>query len=123
MAGMGCSLVITREFKKVRIEGYTSTFYPAFINLVDNSLHWLSTHDGEKEVQLDARGSTLVVRDSGPGVDKRVEEQIFDFGFSTRPGGSGLGLTIARQVLERAGWTLSYSSAGEIPEFMLAPKE
>jgi len=41
--------------------------------------------------------------DTGPGIHRRLWESIFALGFSTRPGGAGLGLFVARSVVESMG--------------------
>ncbi len=108
LADLDVEIRPSREFQAARLEGYTSTFYPVFINLVDNSLYWIRRDSpGRAQViELDKRGNTLVYRDSGPGIAADVADRVFDFGFTTKPGGSGLGLAIASQVLERAGWSI-----------------
>ena len=49
--------------------------------------------------------ATLVVRDSGPGVDKTLIDRVFQpFVTSKPPGkGTGLGLFVARQLLKQVG--------------------
>ena len=49
----------------------------------------------------------MLITDSGPGVDKRDREAIFEFGFSRKPGGRGMGLHISREVLHRVGYELT----------------
>ncbi|MBN1641807.1 MAG: response regulator [Anaerolineae bacterium] len=44
--------------------------------------------------------------DSGPGAHYQLWERIFDFGFTTRSGGAGLGLTISRQIATSLGGRL-----------------
>jgi len=41
--------------------------------------------------------------DTGPGIHRQLWEQIFALGFTSRPGGSGLGLYIARSLVESMG--------------------
>ena len=41
--------------------------------------------------------------DNGPGIHRQLWESIFALGFSTRPGGTGLGLFIARSLVESMG--------------------
>lgn len=79
-------------------------------NLLDNSIYWLTQHHG------DGKGGTLQIRvtnlkqgfrilfsDDGPGVPPEDRERIFDQEFSRKPNGMGLGLFIARQVIEMYG--------------------
>lgn len=53
-------------------------------------------------------------RDTGPGIHRRWWEEIFALGFSTRPGGTGLGLFIVRCLVESMGGAI-YVEASPIP--------
>lgn len=66
---------------------------------------------GERgEIRLDARARDgaveIDVADSGPGVPVELEARIFEPFFTTRPRGTGLGLPIARQIVEAHGGKL-----------------
>ena len=124
LADVGVEIRPSREFQAARLEGYTSTFYPVFINLVDNSLYWIQRElaGSTQVIELDKRGDTLVYRDSGPGIAADIADRVFDFGFTTKPGGSGLGLAIASQVLERAGWSIHLGDRNDGTEFLIRPK-
>ncbi|HUO07158.1 MAG TPA: HAMP domain-containing sensor histidine kinase [Phycisphaerae bacterium] len=56
---------------------------------------------------------TLLIRDSGPGIPPDIRERIFEPFFSTKPNGSGLGLTLVRRVISGAGGTILYESSPE----------
>lgn len=108
-------LSVTDNFKAFEVESFVSTLYPAFVNLVDNALYWLehgkNLHvDGAKprakRITLDVVDGALVVADSGPGILPEDELSIFETGYSRKPGGSGLGLSITKDVLEREGFRL-----------------
>ena len=79
----------------------------ALINLVRNAVE--ATPAGGAPVELRAlRGKDAVVfevEDSGPGV-ANIDNLFVPF-FTTKPGGSGIGLVLARQVAEAHGGTLS----------------
>lgn len=79
----------------------------ALINLVRNAVE--ATPAGGAAVELRAlRGKDAVVfevEDSGPGV-ANIDNLFVPF-FTTKPGGSGIGLVLARQVAEAHGGTLS----------------
>jgi len=77
-----------------------SQFNLAVSNLLINSIQAVSE---KGEIHLFTRGSRknvfIVIRDNGPGISKEHLPRIFDFMFSTKPMGSGLGLSIAKKII------------------------
>lgn len=53
----------------------------------------------------------LEVQDSGSGIAEEIRDRVFDFHFTTRADGSGLGLPICKRLVESAGGTISFESA------------
>ena len=108
------SLVRTDAFAAATVEGYPSSFYPVFANLVDNAIYWLSGQNEqlERRIQLDADGGGFLVSDSGPGVHPRDRDDIFDIGFTRKPEGRGMGLHISRLTLREAGYDLTLEDGG-----------
>ena len=79
-------------------------------NLVDNGLYWIthrhgSTNGGEICVTLQKleHGFSVRVTDDGPGISVDNREMIFEPYYSTKPNGIGLGLYIARLLIEPYG--------------------
>jgi len=70
-----------------------------------------------------SHGTTLSVRDSGPGIPRELHERIFQPFFTTREGteaGRGLGLTIVDRVAKRHGARLTLASEpGRGTEFQI----
>ena len=99
----------TPGFREATVVGFRSSFYPCFVNLVDNAIFWLSGQKpGEKRsIELDADGTTFLVTDSGPGVRARDSQAIFTMGFTRKPGGRGMGLYISRRILKEIGYELT----------------
>ena len=102
------TLRATKPFANAKVVGFPSSFYPVFVNLVDNAIFWLSQQNPqhERNIVLDERGGELLVSDTGPGINVRDREAIFEFGFSRKPGGRGMGLHIGRESLHRVGFDL-----------------
>ena len=96
----------TSQFDRHTMMGYPSTFYPVFVNLIDNSLFWLSDQPKPRRILLDVVDGAMVISDSGPGIQQRDWESIFELGFTRKPNGRGLGLYISREVLRRVGYTI-----------------
>lgn len=106
LADEGIELCATKGFLAYRLTEYPSTIYPVFVNLVANALYWVGEFQGERTITLDVANGDMIVADSGPGVANRDREAIFEMNFTRKPGGSGYGLFIAREVLERDGMSL-----------------
>jgi signal transduction histidine kinase len=102
----------SKEFLQASIEQYPSTIYPVFVNLIDNAIYWLTDYAGRREIRLDVSADGFVIEDSGPGVPVEYRDAIFEQGFSEKPGGTGLGLYIAQQVLRREGMDLRLAEPG-----------
>ena len=117
------SLTATRAFVDAKIIGFPSSFYPVFVNLVDNAIFWLSQQNPrhKRNIELDERGGALLVVDTGPGVDVRDREAIFEFGFSRKPGGRGMGLHIGRETLRRVGFDLQLIDGDKGATFGVVP--
>lgn len=76
-------------------------FHGALLNLVLNAEQAMP-EGGQLVVRTYAIGDRVALDliDTGVGMDARTCSQIFDAFFSTKPGGSGLGLPIARKIIE-----------------------
>jgi two-component system sensor histidine kinase MprB len=103
--------VIVEVRSRAAVDAPRSALERAVTNLVDNACKF-DTTGGRIDVVVD--GGSLRVLDRGPGVEPGEEERIFDrFHRSTAARsmpGSGLGLSIVREVVERAGGTVSASA-------------
>ena len=63
-----------------------------------------------RSADTDAPAVVVRVEDTGAGMDARVREQAFDEFFTTKAGGSGLGLSFVRRVIEAHGGLISLDS-------------
>jgi signal transduction histidine kinase len=88
----------------------------AMLNLGKNALE-ASPRGGKVSLKAryadggDGKGQIeIVVKDGGPGIPRKYREQIFQPFFSTKSDGTGLGLPIARKIIEAHGGNLCLSS-------------
>ncbi len=91
----------------VTVKGREGRLERAVSNLIDNAVKW-SPDDGPIDIVL--AGGRLAVRDHGPGVLDADKDHIFDRFFRSDTArstpGSGLGLSIVKQVAEEHGGTV-----------------
>ena len=83
------------------------------INLLSNAIH-ATSEQGCVSILVEsfAEGISIAVSDTGTGIPKENIEKIFDPFFSTKaPGeGTGLGLFVTREIVEKFGGTLTVDS-------------
>ena len=73
-----------------------------FDNLINNSIYWLGANEGEKKVIITIDKPWVYFEDNGPGIDKSVENTLFNPFVTCKPEGKGrgLGLFIIQQLLD-----------------------
>jgi two-component system sensor histidine kinase MprB len=115
------------DLQESMVRGVPSSIERAISNLLDNAAKW-SPPEGEIEVTV--RDGELTVRDHGPGIDSGDLPFVFDR-FYRAPSarglpGSGLGLSIVRQVAEAHGGTVTAEAAeggGTLMRLTLLPEK
>jgi len=55
----------------------------------------------------------MLVSNSGPGIKRRIADRIFEFRYSQKKNGRGMGLYISREILRREGLDLVLEKSGE----------
>ena len=88
------------------------------LNLIMNAVEAMSCSGDSARIlqlrsQLDGAGTVLIkVADSGPSIDPKVAERMFQPFFTTKPGGMGMGLAICKTIIKQHGGSLT-ASAGK----------
>jgi len=81
------------------------------VNLVQNAVE-ASPEGGEVRVAIDRNDGFACIRvmDRGAGLSQGLQERAFAAGVTSKPGGSGLGLTIVRSLAEQHGGSVRLSN-------------
>ncbi len=97
------------------VKGDRDQLYHAFSNIIINALQAMP---GGGKVDLNCSyienpdGRVIVeIADNGPGIKKDILPKLFKPFFSTKSGGTGLGLVIARNIIKDHGGTIEIDSA------------
>ncbi len=99
------------------------------INIVKNAVQALAADDtGEKEIKKltitamngESGGAYISVVDNGVGIEEEALKKIFIPFFTTKKSGSGIGLSLSKQIMRNHGGSISAKSQiGEGTEFLL----
>jgi signal transduction histidine kinase len=86
-------------------------------NLISNALDASSPPNARVSIQIgrEENSAVLLVEDNGSGISEAHLHRIFDPFFTTKDDtGTGIGLWVTRELVEKAGGTISVKS-GELP--------
>ncbi len=99
----------------VTVAGDSGALEQLFLNLMQNAAQALEP-GGEATVAVGAKGERVevTVSDNGAGIPEHEMSRVFEPLFSTRPEGTGLGLTIARRIAVAHRGTLELESEAGI---------
>ena len=89
----------------IYIEGDEKQLSQVFLNLLKNSMQSLEGKtDGQIEVTLEVTNKLYIrLLDNGRGIPMELQEKIFVPFFTTKTEGTGIGLSLCRQIIKRHG--------------------
>lgn len=89
-----------------RVEGETMT--QVLVNILANAIDAVD-HDGQIVIRVSQKEDRCVVHvsDNGPGIDDDLKDKVFHSFVTYKEGGTGIGLSISRKMVESMGGTIS----------------
>ena len=110
----------------LHVSGDRIQLQQAILNLVINGIDSIAgSENGERKIigrtaLVDDASAEVTIEDSGPGIPPDKAERIFEPFFTTKAGGMGMGLSIARTIVESHRgriWAENRSGGGAIFRF------
>jgi len=115
-----CNIKLTFkvEPESLEIHADIKLIEQVIINLITNAIHATENNEnGEINVRafLNKRGRVSIqVIDNGQGILKDVIDKIFIPFFTTKPKGSGIGLSLSKQIMRLHGGSITATSEPEV---------
>jgi signal transduction histidine kinase len=110
---------VTTRFSSptVEIKGDRTKLMQVILNLLKNSVEAIDAQSPVKEIKIilseNSSQVNLNITDTGKGITKDHQANLFTRGFTTRLEGTGLGLYNCRSIIESHSGTISIESEGE----------
>jgi PAS domain S-box-containing protein len=107
----------------ISVEGDRVQLQQVALNLILNAVEAMgSVQEGPRELsisteQTQVKGVLVAVRDTGPGIDGKHLERVFQPFYTTKSSGVGMGLSICRSIIDAHGgrlWTDANEPRGAV---------
>jgi len=125
LAGIELVLEVGRDpsGREIVFEADRQVLLQAIDNLIKNAIQAGPSREGKVWLRggIDGAEVRIEVEDSGPGIPLENREQVFQLYFTTKRGGTGVGLALVRQAVElHAGTVTLDSEMGRGTRFILS---
>ncbi|MGE4569556.1 MAG: sensor histidine kinase, partial [Bacteroidales bacterium] len=108
------------------VECHQDEICQVWTNILDNALQAMASLDSEHLIEISVldKGTfvQVVIQDNGPGIPQAIQDRIFEPFFTTKKAGigTGMGLDISKQIIERHGGKIYFlSEAGKGTQFFV----
>ncbi|KYG73345.1 MULTISPECIES: sensor histidine kinase [Roseivirga] len=92
------------------------------INLLKNAQEAVKSTNGEIRLTYNSQPdgqTTLIVSDNGTGIPEEIADQIFIPFYTTKTEGSGIGLSLAKQIIQQHGGQLTFETSNNGTSFYI----
>ncbi|PWT75863.1 MAG: histidine kinase, partial [Proteobacteria bacterium] len=123
----GVSVQIRLADALLPVQGDRVQLQQVVLNLILNAVEAMaSIETGPRELSIrteqDQTAVLVAVGDSGPGIDPENIERLFESFYTTKSGGTGMGLSICRSIIDAHGgrlWAMPNEPRGAVFQFIL----
>lgn len=108
-----CQIELNSNESEIFIRADKNQFLRVFNNLIKNAIQSIPENQkGKIEIliQADSKNIEIKIKDNGSGISEEQKRKIFVPYFTTKNGGTGLGLAMVKQIIENHKGKITFSS-------------
>ena len=116
---------IDERILKYEILDLEYAFWITFLNVINNAIYWLKQSPNKKKISLFMENDSFIINNTGPFINEKIIEHIFNYGVTTRQekNATGLGLAFTQSILSRNDWEISAENRKTGPAFIIKRKQ
>lgn len=110
---------IETRFQPIKlVECHQDEICQVWTNILDNAIQAMASLESEHLIEITVSdmgtAAQVAIRDAGPGIPQAIQERIFEPFFTTKKAGigTGMGLDISKQIIDRHGGKIYFTSEG-----------
>ncbi|MGZ0050887.1 histidine kinase N-terminal domain-containing protein [Brevibacillus gelatini] len=109
------------------LDGYRDEMRQVFINIISNALDVLQRKNGDKEIAINGHRIddmiAITISNNGPSIPPDLLSVIFEPFFTTKELGTGIGLYVCKEIIERHGGVITCESSDRQTVFSMYFKD
>jgi signal transduction histidine kinase len=116
--GVSICLKISKSFPQILVD--RDKLKQALLNVILNAIE-VMTGGGDITITVSKEDNCLniFIKDTGPGISEDQHGKIFDLFYSTKSGGTGVGLAVTKNIIHAHGGNIRLEKLDEGAEFII----
>ena len=116
--GININFKIAEESPQVLID--KDKVKQALLNIMINAIEAMPG-GGDMHLNVSKKDEcvTISIKDTGPGIPKELHDKIFNLFYSTKSGGTGVGLAITQNIIQAHAGNIRFSNLKKGAEFII----
>lgn len=118
LSGVNIYLTMLKGCRQILVD--RDKLKQAFLNIILNAVEAM-TGGGDISIIISKGASyvTISIKDTGPGIPDEQHDKIFDLFYSTKSGGTGVGLAITKNIIHAHGGNIKFEKREKGVEFII----
>ena len=104
------SVNLHNKLKNEIITGDRSKLREVIVNMFKNSIESLTSKTTNKSIEITLENNCFIIKDTGCGIESENLNNLFNFYFTTKDNGNGIGLFRAKKILDAHSWKVEVIS-------------
>ena len=105
---------------EVEIEFNKNSLKHIMFILINNSIDAFKENSiDNRKIEIEIKNKTLIYIDNAGGIPKEIQDKIFDYNFTSKKEGTGIGLYMVKELLKKENASIKYEKVEKGSKFII----